>query len=110
MLSTGQCDHQMEDEGLYGKDIQSTRAMAGEPLHDCSQLLDRTMVAGLLEEVIGPATHNGPGTTLPSGISTAARLSLQRLEYHQWARSAPGAVQATDHTSHFCLEINLPCY
>lgn len=67
MLSTGQCDHQIKDEGLYGKDIQSTRAMAGEPLHDRSQLLDRTMVAGLLGEVIGPATHNGPGTTLHQG-------------------------------------------
>lgn len=44
MLSTGQCDHQIEDEGLYGKDIQSTGAMAGEPLRDPSQLLDRTML------------------------------------------------------------------
>lgn len=89
MLSTGQYDRQIKDEGLYGKGIQSTRAMAGEPLHDPSQLLERTMVAGLLGEVIGLAPHNGPGTTLPSGISAAAWVVTSEARVSPMGKECP---------------------
>lgn len=67
--------------------------MAGEPLHDHSQLLDRTMVAGLLGEVIGPAPHNGPGTTLPSGISAAAWVVTSEARVSPVGKECPMAVQ-----------------
>lgn len=103
MLSTGRCDHEIEDEGLYSKDIQSTKAMAGEPLHDPSQLLDRTMGAGLLGEVIRATPHNGPGTTLPSGIGAAARVVTCEARVSPVGRECPRGSPGNwfKYTSHF---------